>query len=98
MAIIDVKLHTKTRKVIHIEIQLKVSPELKKRIILYESKLITEQIGSGDDYDAIKKVISIIITDEDLNPVSPRYHHRFTFFDPDASIEFTDILNSRKKL
>jgi predicted transposase/invertase (TIGR01784 family) len=90
--IIDVKLYTKTRKVIHIEIQLEVNPVMEKRIILYESKLITEQIGSGDDYDLIKKVISIIITDEDLIPVSPRYHHRFTFYDSEAGVEFSDII------
>ena len=92
LAVIDVKLHTKSKKVIHIEIQLKVTPELLKRIIFYEAKLITEQIGSGDDYDAIKKVVSIIITDENLISVSPRYHHRFTLFDSDAGVEFSDML------
>ena len=86
------KLYTSSRKVIHIEIQLKVTPELQKRIILYDAKLITEQIGSGDDYDLIKKIISIIITDENLIPVSPRYHHRFTFYDSEAGVEFSDIL------
>jgi predicted transposase/invertase (TIGR01784 family) len=93
LAIIDVKLYTKSRKVIHIEIQLQVTPdELQKRIILYEAKLITEQIGSGDDYDVIKKVISIVITDENLIPASPKYHHRFTFYDAEAGVEFSDIL------
>jgi len=92
LAIIDVKLYTKTRKVIHIEIQLEVSPALKNRIILYESKLITEQIGIGDNYDIIKRVINIIITDELLIPDSQKYHHRFTFYDPEASVEFSDIV------
>jgi len=92
LAIIDVKLHTKTRKVIHIEIQLKVTRELRNRIILYESKLIAEQLGSGDDYDAIKNVISIIITDEELIQFSPGYHHRFTFYDPEAGVEFSDLI------
>lgn len=94
LGIIDVKLKTKSKKVIHIEIQLKVASEveLKKRIIFYESKLITEQIGSGDDYGIIRKVISILITDEPLIPDSPRYHHRFTFYDADAGVEFTDMI------
>ena len=94
LAIIDVKLYTKTRKIVHIEIQLEVKAqaELKKRIIFYDSKLITEQIGSGDDYDLIKKVISIVITDDNLISASPRYHHRFTLYDPEAGVEFSDIL------
>ena len=90
-AVIDVKLRTKSRKIIHIEIQLRVAPEMRKRIIFYISKLITEQIKSGDDYYKIEKVISIIITDEKLINDSPKYHHRFTFNDPDANIELTDL-------
>ena len=92
LAIIDVKLRTKSRKVIHIEIQLKVTPELKNRIILYDSKLIAEQIGSGDDYAVIKQVISIVITDEPLISGSGRYHHRFTFYDREAGVELSDII------
>ena len=92
LAVIDVKLITKTRKIIHIEIQLKVNPELRKRIVLYDSKLIAEQIGSGDDYDVIKKVISIVVTGEPLIIGSSRYHHRFTFYDSDAGIELSDII------
>jgi predicted transposase/invertase (TIGR01784 family) len=92
LAIIDVKLYTKTRKIIHIEIQLQVTPELKNRIILYDAKLITEQIGSGNNYDAIQKIASIIITDEEFIQGSPKYHHRFTFYDPKAEVEFSDII------
>ena len=32
LAIIDIKLYTKNRKVIHIEIQLQVTPEMRERI------------------------------------------------------------------
>ena len=91
-AIIDVKLHTKSRKVIHIEIQLKITPELKKRIVFYESKLITEQLGAGSNYDAIQNVISIIILDKTLIEGSERYHHRFAFADLDAGVELTDLV------
>jgi predicted transposase/invertase (TIGR01784 family) len=92
LGIIDVKLKTKSRKIIHIEIQLAVTPELKNRIVFYDAKLVTEQIGSGDDYAAVKRVIGIVITDEKLIAASPRYHHRFTLYDRDASVEFTDLL------
>ena len=92
LAIIDVKLHTKSKKTIHIEIQLRVTPELKERIIYYGSKLITEQLGKGNDYDTIKKVISIVITEEPLIADSPKYHHRFVMFDQEARIEFSDLL------
>ena len=91
-AIIDVKLHTKSGKVIHIEIQLKVTNAMRERVIFYDAKLITEQVGKSEKYGEIKKVISIIITEEPLIEASPRYHHRFTFYDPDAGVEFTDLI------
>jgi predicted transposase/invertase (TIGR01784 family) len=90
-AVIDVKLHTKSRVVLHIEIQLDVPPNMRNRVVFYNSKLITEQMGSGDQYDIIQKAITIVITGEDFIPNSDRYFHRFTFNDMDAGIEFTDL-------
>jgi predicted transposase/invertase (TIGR01784 family) len=84
-------LYTKTRKVIHIEVQLEVPPTMRNRVIFYNSKLITEQIGSGDQYGKIQKAITIVITGEDFIPDSDRYFHRFTMYDPDAGVEFTDL-------
>jgi predicted transposase/invertase (TIGR01784 family) len=90
--VIDVKLYTKSKKIVHIEIQLQVTQKLKKRIIFYTSKLITEQMGSGGDYKKIQNVISIIITDKTLIHDSKNYRHRFTFHDSEAKIDFSDLV------
>jgi predicted transposase/invertase (TIGR01784 family) len=90
-AVIDIKLHTRTRKIIHIEVQLEVHPTMRNRVIFYNSKLITEQMGTGDQYDKIQKAITIVITGENFIPDSDRYFHRFTFADIDAGVEFTDL-------
>jgi len=37
-------------------------------------------------------MISIIITDEDLIQDNPNYHHRFVFYDSEAAVEFSDII------
>ena len=94
LGIIDVKLKTRSNKIVHIELQLSVTPELKHRIIFYDAKLITEQIGSGDDFYAIKKVISIVITEEKLIKNSPKYLHRFTFYDKEAQVELSDLIET----
>ena len=49
-------------------------------------------MGSGDDFNSIKKVISIVITDEKLIPTSPKYLHRFTFYDSEAKVELSDLI------
>ena len=92
LAIIDVKLHTKSKKTIHIEIQLKVTAGLVNRIIYYGSKLITEQIGDKGKYANINKVISIIITDESLFKDSPKYHHRFYICEPETGVVLSDLV------
>jgi predicted transposase/invertase (TIGR01784 family) len=92
LAILDVKIKTKTGKIVNIEIQVHVTPEMRERIVFYDAKLITEQLGSGDEYADIKKVISIVITGEVFIPEHDRYHDRFIFFSPETKTEFTDVM------
>ena len=61
--ILDVKVQTKSGRIIHVEIQLLFVPEMRERSVYYQSKLVTEQISSGQDYSIIKKAVTILITD-----------------------------------
>ena len=90
--ILDVKIHTKNEQVIHTEIQVAPIPDMDRRSLYYQSKMITEQLGIGQKYSLIKKVVSIIITDYALAqlPESGRYHHQFRYRTVD-SIELTDL-------
>jgi predicted transposase/invertase (TIGR01784 family) len=92
LAVIDVKLRTKNKKTIHIEIQLKVTDEFLRRVVYYSSNLITEQIGDGGKYRDINNVITIVITDENFVNGSNKYHHRFAFADLNAGVELTDLV------
>ena len=92
LGILDVKIKTKSKKVIDIEIQVKPTTEMKERVLFYSSKMITEQVGSGGKFEKIKRVISIIITDYALIAESGKYHHRFTLYDYENNVEFTDII------
>jgi predicted transposase/invertase (TIGR01784 family) len=64
----------------------------KSRILFYVSKLITEQIGESDQYEKIKRVISIIITGHPLIKQSEKYHHHFGLYDIETGILLTDAL------
>ena len=92
LGIVDLCVVTRSGQIIHVEIQRKSVAEMRDRLIFYDSNLIAGQIAAGDEYKALKRVISIIITDYPLIPESPLYHHRFTLYDHRASVEFTDIL------
>jgi len=91
LGILDVKVKTKSKKIIDIEIQVKPKPNLEKRVMLYLSKMIVEQVGAGIDYSKIQRAISIIITDYTLKPDNFNYHNRYLLTN-DAGNKFTDIL------
>jgi len=92
LAILDIKIKTATGKIINIEIQVQTSPEMRERIVFYNAKMMTEQLGSGDDYDLIKKTINIVITGEKFMPEHAQYHDKFTLFSAATQTEFTDIV------
>jgi len=92
LGILDVKLKLKSGKILNIEIQVDPMPFMESRILFYVSKLITEQIGESDQYEKIKRVISIIITGHPLIKQSEKYHHHFGLFDIESGVLLTDAL------
>ena len=88
--ILDVKLHTVSGSIIHIEIQVRVLPDMKARTIYSQSKLVTEQMSSGRKWSDIKRTITIVITSEVFMSEGDKYHHQFRYRTNDG-IEFTDL-------
>ena len=90
--ILDVKIHTKSGQVVHTEIQVDPIPEMDQRTLYYQSKMVTKQLGSGQEFSRIKKVVSIIITEYAHSRLSGsgRYHHQFRYRTGDG-IELTDL-------
>jgi predicted transposase/invertase (TIGR01784 family) len=92
LGILDLKIKTKSGKIVHVEIQLLDFPQIRERIVFYDAGLITDQLDAGEEYGSIKRVITILITDYELLPESSRYHNRFTLYDPESTMEFTDLI------
>ena len=89
-AILDVKLHTVSGSIIHIEIQRRVLSDLKARTIYSQSKLITEQMESGNKWTKIKRAITIVITDEVFEREGDEYHHQYRYRTKDG-LEFSNL-------
>jgi predicted transposase/invertase (TIGR01784 family) len=92
LGILDLKIKTKSGKIVHVEILLWDLPQMRERIVFYDAAMIMDQIDAGEEYDLIKRVITILITDYVLIPENPRYHNRFTLSDLEAALEFTDLI------
>jgi predicted transposase/invertase (TIGR01784 family) len=92
LGILDVKLRTRSGKLIDIEIQLVDQPDLRERIVFYLAKMVTEQIGEGDPYRKIQRSICILITDFTLIHENASYHNRYRLHDAHSGSEFSDLL------
>ena len=64
--IVDLKLKTKSDKIIHIELQVEKKIHFRNRILYYAARLIGDQLRWGDDYGKLHQVISIVICDHEL--------------------------------
>jgi predicted transposase/invertase (TIGR01784 family) len=89
--IVDVKLNTKSGYILDVEIQVNPFHQLGKRISFYKSKLITEQIGEGERYDVIRRVICVCILDYTLFPGTKEYLNRFKFYNPENGLCFEEM-------
>ncbi|MDR1935815.1 MAG: Rpn family recombination-promoting nuclease/putative transposase [Candidatus Accumulibacter sp.] len=90
--ILDVKVKTPSGKRIDIEIQVVEHPLMRERLVFYLARMVTEQIGKGEGYQAIKRSISIVITDYLQIPENRSYHNRYRLYDRQTGSEFTDLL------
>ena len=91
LGIVDVRLTTKSGKIVHIEMQILEQDDFPERVTYYNAKMLVTQLKSGNNYK-FQKTISIVISDFDIVEVSPKYHHRFQLNDLDAGVTFTDII------
>jgi len=92
MGVLDIKVVTKSKMVIDIEIQRGDVAQTRERIVFYISSLIKDQLLSGDGYDEIRRVIGMVITERGLIPEDAEYHHRFTLCDLKTGIALTDLI------
>ena len=53
-------------RVIHVELQVEKTANLRNRMMYYAARLISDQLNIGEDYNKLKQVVSILICDHVL--------------------------------
>jgi len=92
LGVLDIKVVLRSKTVVDVEMQRKKVAHLRERVLFYCSGMVRGQVVSGDDYDSIKRVVSITITNQVIIPEDGVYRHRYTLYDPETRSEFTDLL------
>jgi len=88
--IVDIKLTTKSNRIIHIELQVEKRANTRNRITYYSSRQISDQLKWGDGYDKLHQVISIIICDHNLLEEEDGYINEYTLRNVNNH-SFTDL-------
>jgi predicted transposase/invertase (TIGR01784 family) len=89
--ILDIRLTTKTGRIVNVEVQVEPHKAMLQRIIYYHAKMITEQMKSGFEYGKIRQTISVIITGYVLLPGEPHYMNTYELRNSQTGSLFTDI-------
>jgi len=90
-SVVDLKLTTKSGRIIHIELQVEKRANLRSRILYYAAKLIEGQLKFGDDYNKLHQVISIVICDHNLLEEEASYINEYELRNKRDSL-FTNLL------
>ena len=88
--ILDVRVSLNNNTEIDIEIQLAELKIWANRSLFYLSKMYTDQIEQGQDYDVLKKCVSISILDFDLFRGETEFYSRFHIMEDTRHILYTD--------
>jgi predicted transposase/invertase (TIGR01784 family) len=78
--------------VINVEVQISASPAMAKRILYYLSKLIWEQMKSGDDFSLLRPVICVVICNHPLLSGEDGYMNWYSLLNEVSGNPFTDLV------
>jgi predicted transposase/invertase (TIGR01784 family) len=92
LCILDVRARDQIGRIFNIEMQMSATPSLQQRLLYYSSKVYTDQLPRGTDYELLKPTICICFLNGVLYSKVPGYHLEFQLVDTEAGVKLTDDL------
>jgi predicted transposase/invertase (TIGR01784 family) len=92
LSILDVRVQLKNKKLISVEIQLLKTLYMSERVAFSTGRNLARQIGPGQDYAAMARVVTIVIADYDMIEGGKSYRHLFKLYDKNNGVLLTDIM------
>ena len=92
LSILDVKVLLADGARMDLEMQVAYFGSWDKRVLFYLSKLYTEQIQKGDDYEKLKKCIHVGVLDFIRFPESEECYHKINLCNCKSGEIYTDLL------
>jgi predicted transposase/invertase (TIGR01784 family) len=92
LGILDVRVQLKNKKLVSVEVQMRKTPHMEERVAFSTGRNLARQIGPGQSYTAIERVVTIVIADYDMIDADRSYHHVFRLYDKDKGVLLTDVM------
>ncbi|GHU64507.1 hypothetical protein FACS189447_01470 [Spirochaetia bacterium] len=92
LGILDVKVTTKTGRILNVEIQVKPFSTMRQRIIYYLAKLLVEQLKSGFNYGKLVETVCVVICDHELVPEEKSFLNIYGLRNTKSGNPFTNLL------
>ena len=90
--ILDVKVKLKNGIQMDFEMQVVYYDCWEKRTVYYLSKMYTEQLKTGEDYDKLQKCIQVSILDHVLIQGDDKYYRCISFCDTETGEKYSDMM------
>ena len=87
---LDVRVRTKNKEIVHVEIQLNPVDAFGSRIAFYNARIFSRQLKKGEDYAELKRTISVVIVNYNLFPEYSDCVNRFRWYNINNGALLTD--------
>ena len=88
--VLDIRAHTKSGEIYHVEVQLNPDDYFANRITYYNSRIYSGQLESGDEYSVLHRTISIVITNKNFLKENNDYNNKFQWYNSANGCLLTD--------
>ena len=92
LSILDVLFELPDGEKIMVEMQKSRIPGMKERLIHEWAHVAAGQLSQGQDYENFRKVIFVVISENNIIDDSPCYIHRYRLYDEKQQSRFTDLM------
>lgn len=94
-AVLDLHVTTAAISSLDVELQWSSVPAARERFVFYNARQLAGQLGAGEQYTALRPVVTVAICGFVLIWEDTHYRHTFVDYDADHGVRFTDIRQVR---
>jgi len=91
-AVLDIRVRDQLQQAMHIEMQIRLSPDFPERIVYGTCDGYSDQLSAGESYRELRPVISICLIDQPLYPEAVERRWMFRLLDADTGQCFSEQL------